>query len=164
MSPVEVYTPGQGSESEDNKRRRDAAFASLLRIAPAVTGDKMPASGILGPGTYKGGVYAVAVNVTGIGEAVVDGTVEFSATAIVRNVTFKRAITVKASASVLFAGCVFLAPITVEAGGVVGCGSCRFDGTASIVNAGDGGNANRVGCVGTSALAGDLNVTPFGGV
>lgn len=162
--PIELTKTGQDVIDLGNLQRRNVAFDRLLRIAPAILKDRPPESGILGPGTYSGGRYTVAVNLSALGEAVVTGEFDLASTAIVRNVTFSNTVTVRATADAMFHGCVFLVPIVVEAGGTIGCVGCRFDGTAAITNAGVPADANRVGCTGTSVLAADSNVTVTGGV
>lgn len=162
--PIELTKTGQDVVDLGNLQRRNVAFDRLLRIAPAIVRDRPPESGILGPGTYNGGRYTAAVNLSALGEAIVTGVFDLVSTAIVRNVTFSNTVTVRATADAMFHGCVFLVPIVVESGGKIGCVGCRFDGTAAIANAGLPVNANRVGCVGTSSLTADAGVTIMGGI
>lgn len=163
MPIVELQNKGVTRDEQDNLRRRDAAFAQLMALAPTRSGDRMPAVGVLGPVPYMGGVYTTAVDVQAVGKATVTTSAQFTATAIVRGVTFQQTVVVGPTGNAVFDGCTFMVPVLVEAGGVIACVGCRFDGTAAITNRGYTVNANRVGCGGSSALAADLNVTIIGG-
>lgn len=163
--PTEIATPKMNREEGGNFFRRDSVMDEFKRLKLVIDGDKFPAVGTLAPGRYKGASLTTSSNVTGVGDARVEGEVSFLSTGVLRNITFAEQVRVGASANVVFIGCVFLMPITVTTGGVIGCVGCRFDGTSAIPHSGPAPNANRVGCVGTSALAGDgPNVTIIGGI
>jgi len=161
-SSVVITGVAQGKLETTNQGKREDFFKSLVqRRASSLA----LADGIHGPGTYKGATFTRDARIDGIGWPVVAGQVTFQSTGIVRGIVFSWQVNLTATANVEFVGCVFLAPIVVATGGRIGCCGCEFNGTSCITHAGPAGNANRVGCVGTSALAADgPNVTIIGGV
>lgn len=164
---TELYNRTQSNDDAANQQRRQVAMADAARSRSVANGSVLPATGILAPGSYKGSILPATwdVNLTGLGVAVVTGTLDLSGKAIVKGVTFNDTVALRATANAMFTDCIFLKPITVAAGGVIGCVGCRFDGTSAITHTGPAANANRVGCVGTSALPGDgPNVTVTGGI
>ena len=163
--PVELVPAVETDLGEtENRRKREQAFGQVQSIAPVAPGNRVRA-GILGPGDYRGDTLAFPARIDGLGWPQVTGQVTFQGVGhIVRGLVFTVGVNLSATAVVEFTGCVFLAPIVVAAGGRIGCVACRFDGTAAIANAGVAANANRVGCVGSSALAADANVTITGGL
>lgn len=158
--PVELVPSVEADLGDtENRRKREAAFSAVQSIAPVPPGNRVRA-GVLGPGDYRGDTLAFPARIDGLGWPQVTGVVTFQGAGhIVRGIVFTVGVNLSATANVEFADCVFLAPIVVLAGGRIGCSACRFDGTAAIANAGVPGDANRVGCVGSSALVADANVT-----
>lgn len=159
-------TPRQQPGTEaTNFRARERAFASLYPVQPVAAGSQFPTTGLLGKGTYLGATLTSEVDVAGVPGATVAGAVLFDgSTGVVRDVTFEAAVRLTATANMLFLGCVFEVPVVVDSGGVVVMNGCFLYGTAAVTNAGAVGNANRVGCAGTSALAADANVTVTAGL
>jgi hypothetical protein len=160
-SAVEIAALDPSTLDLENQRNRQSFFT--LALTRRARGTQI-ADGIHGPGAYKGGTFTRDARIDGLGWHTVQGQVTFQSTGIVRGMVFERGVILTTTANMQFVGCVFLMPIVVASGGRIGCNGCEFNGTSAITNAGALGNANRVGCTGTSALAADANVAITGGI
>lgn len=154
----EIAPDRLGDASAESLRMRQGMRDRLSPLTPAIPGDRIPLTGILGVGTYKGGTVQGFVDLTCTAGAKIEGDTLFDASGIVRGLRFNGAVSVSATGRMVFTNCRFFLPITVAAGGRVTTQSCTFDGTSAILNAGLAANAFSNGNVKLSATA-HTNVT-----
>tara|TARA_R110000868_G_scaffold34404_12_gene124286 strand:+ start:266 stop:760 length:495 start_codon:yes stop_codon:yes gene_type:complete len=163
MPQIELYKPGQVPFDAEQQRRRQSEFTAFQPVKPVQPGDVLPLVGLLGAGSYRGAKLTGTMDLTGVGPTLVTSACDFAGQGKIRGLTFQDTVTLRATADVEFTGCTFLLPITVVAGGRVVVAGSRFDGTSAIANAGAPGDAFRTGCIATSLLAADANLTISGG-
>jgi hypothetical protein len=169
----ELYqqTPGiQAAVQQRQRTQSDATTAGLSQVfvwpGDAVLEQRTQGNAwTLLEGTHGGfRLRTPSAVLRGVPGASVARPAVLESSARVFDLDFTDAVTLTANSRVVFQNCRFLLPIAVAAGGIIGCVACVFDGTSAITNAGAPGDANRVGCVGSSALAADANVTIIGGI
>ena len=149
----EIWPAKQSDEAAQRQRDRTQALSALTPVAPIVPGDKLPASGIVGVGVYRGGTVTGTLDLNCLTGAVVNETIAFNATGIVRGLRFNQAVSLSATASVVFNDCRFYYPITVASGGKITVQGSVFDGTSAILNAGLAADAGSIGNLKLSATA-----------
>lgn len=149
----EVWPSKQSDEAAQRQRDRTQAVSALAPMAPIVPGDKLPATGIVGAGSYRGGIVSGTLDLNCLTGAVMNEAVTFNATGIVRGLRFNQTVALSATASVVFNDCRFYYPITVASGGKVTVQGSVFDGTSAILNAGLAADAGSIGNLKLSATA-----------
>ena len=152
---IELPSQDQTALDWQNQANRQAAFQRSLQ--PAQTGTSI-ATGILGPGMYKGGNLADKARVSGIGWPTVNGQVRLSGSVVVHGVVFSSPIAIAADGQVQLCNCIIEDVITMASGAKLVLSSSLIEGRGVIVNAGGAGDAQVIGNVRTSGTT-DTNAT-----
>lgn len=157
---IEVFDPEMTDIEVKNLRARQALFLIVQQLAPLPAGSGI-ASGVLGPGNYKGGALASNASVYGYGFPLVQGAVQVQGDATLIGCVFGGPIALAANSNAIFDGCSFSDTVSMAAGASACFGNCRFKGAGSVQNAGATVAAQIVGGLKTSSVS-DSNVTVTG--